>query len=301
MGEKAHYRKELSKLAKENTGYRDLLLGTSKLVLVLCTNLHLSPGIILTSYLYTYQFWSKYDILETDRKFVAAASVLLAWKSREDLEPTKSSRKLPELSRFLYRIIKASSVCQTNRNVTQRDLSSSSWIYKDSGKEYNYFMEQIKTYEFALLRAINFEITHLELPFGHIEKYTRILLYSSKLRDSRQDEIKEEGEEEGEEVEDQEKYEYESLKMFRILSMSICLDLYRLPDVCMKYKASEVSLCSTWHAGIILSLPFAYENTRYNDYSWIKKVSPDFNIKRVINCMNDCSRIILWLANSDSA
>ncbi|KAH8739751.1 hypothetical protein FG386_001458 [Cryptosporidium ryanae] len=296
MGEKTHYRKEISRLARENTAYRDLLLGTSKLVLVLCTNLHLSPGVTLTSYLYTYKFWSKYDILETDRKFVAAAAVLLAWKSREDIEPTRSSRKLPELSRFLYRIIKASSASQANRNTSQRDLSSSSWIYKSSGREYNYFMEQIKTYEFALLRAINFEITHLELPFGYIEKYTRILLYSSKLKESEQEEIKEEGEEEGEE-----RYEYESLKIFRILSMSICLDLYRLPNACMKYKTSEVSLCSVWHAGIILSLPFAYENTRCNNYSWIKKMSPDFNIERVINCMNDCSRIILWLSSSDSA
>lgn len=292
MSEKSTSHPKLWQLANNSSGYRELLLGTSKLATVLCMNLHLSPGTTLTSYYYIYKFWSKFDILETDRKFIAAAAILLAWKSREDIEPTRSGRKLSELSRFLYRITKANTLSQSSCAPTPLELSSSFWIYKDSGKEYNYYMEQIKTYEFALLRAINFDLSPIDLPFNYIERITRILLYFPKSKDEENEEGEEEGEEEGK--------EYELLKMFRLLSMSICLDLYRLPNACMQYDILEISICSVWYAGILLSLSFAYENINLSK-SWITKISPNINQENVVSCMNECSKILNWLMNSDSA
>ncbi|TRY50250.1 Cyclin-like [Cryptosporidium tyzzeri] len=291
MNVKSASQPELWQLARNSSGYRELLLGTSKLATVLCTNLHLSPGTTLTSCHYIYKFWSKFDILETDRKFIAAAAVLLSWKVREDIEPTRSSRKLSELSRFLYRIIKANSLSQVSSAPIPLELSSSFWIYKDSGKEYTHYMEQIKTYEFALLRAINFDLVPIELPFSHIERFTRILLYSPKLNEYVEE--GEEGEEEGK--------EFESLKMFRLLASTISQDFYRLPNVCMQYNALEVSLCSVWYAGIFLSMSFAYEEISGSNQSWISKACPEVNAERVVKCMDECSKVLIWLINSDSA
>ncbi|KAJ1613830.1 divergent membrane protein [Cryptosporidium canis] len=290
MNEKPASKPELWQLTRNSSGYRELLLGTSKLAGVLCMNLKLSPGTTLTSYHYIYKFWSKFEILETDRKFIAAAAVLLSWKVREDTEPTRSSRKLPELSRFLYRIIKANSLSQASNSPTPIELSSSFWIYKDSGREYTYYTEQIKNYEYALLRAINFDLSPIELPFSHIEMFTRILLYSPRLN---QLPDREEGE-------DDEK-EFEDLRMFRLLASSISLDLYRLPNVCMQYYALEISLCSVWYAGLLLSMPFAYRDASRPNNSWISKVCPEANVERVLQCMDECSKVLLWLINSDSA
>lgn len=291
MSELSVSRQELWQLARNSSGYRELLLGTSKLATVLCMNLHLSPGTTMASYLYIYKFWSKFDILETDRKFVAAAAVLLSWKVREDIEPTRSSRKLSELSRFLYRIIKANSLSHSPNCPVPIELSSSFWIYKDSGKEFTYYMEQIKTYEFALLRAINFDLAPAELPFPHIERLTRMLLYSPKLNEQT---------EEGEEGEEEEK-DFETLKMFRLLALSISQDLHRLPNACMQYDTLEVSLCSVWYAGIFLSMSFAYEDVSGSSHSWISKICPEVSTERILKCMDECSKILIWLVNSDSA
>ncbi|EEA06801.1 uncharacterized protein CMU_014770 [Cryptosporidium muris RN66] len=286
MDDTSDSRPEIWQLSSISSGYRELFLGTSKLAMVLCTNLHLSPGTTITAFYYIYKFWSKFDALETDRRFIASAAVLLAWKVREDVEPSRSSRKLSELSRFLYRILKANTLAQNSNNASSLDISSSLWIYKDSGKEYSNYMEQIKTYEFALLRAINFELTPIELPFNHIERLTRLLLYSPMA--------KEEGEDEDR--------EYQSLKMFRLLSMSICMDLYRLPNVCMQYNALEISLCSVWFAGIFLSLPFAYEGVdKSSKMLWISKVAPNINQNNLSRCMNESGKILLWLVDSDSS
>eukprot|EP01071_Lankesteria_metandrocarpae_P015480 Lankesteria_metandrocarpae@DN9719_c0_g1_i1.p1 len=205
----------LSELVRQDPVTRGLVLGTCRYCLHLATNLHLPVTACASALYYLHRFYSVYKFGVTERKIVAGACVLLAWKVCEDsanIPTSVNTRKLSSLPRLMYRLqqcggqsplhddnssYNSSTQDESHRSTTrvtkheckdsttlaneedhhveEKCESASNWLLRTEGAEYTRMRNGLRIYETALLRALQYDTEVNLLPFQLLDTLCRKL------------------------------------------------------------------------------------------------------------------------------
>ncbi|KAF8819202.1 hypothetical protein IE077_000160 [Cardiosporidium cionae] len=230
-----------------------LLLGTANFLVKIGRALHLSMTTLCVALLYLNRFYEYFKFENTERKFVAAACILLAWKYKEDIESERCNRKLLELPRIIYRVLwehfrQEEEKCSPSPPSTSMEgssiplpaslssyTSSSAWILQDNGVAFTKMKDRIKIYEIGLLRAIQYTIGPIPSPFPILQGYCKrflIALTTGKCT-----------------------YSQENMEKLRHRASLLLVDCYRTP-LCLEYTVHELVVACIWRAAVLLNLFF---------------------------------------------